>query len=210
MPVEPTTLGAFIIAVTAIVMSPGPDTLLILRYTLSSGQRVGLAAIAGVQLGLLAHTALAIGGISLIIASSPTLFRAVAIAGALYLAWLGLQGFREDGALSLKGGKPAVSTGKALRDAALCNLLNPKVILLFLALIPNFIKMENDNVPAQLVILAVTLILINIAWQAPIAWAADAVRRWLQEPSINRAVSRITGGILLLFAALMLYDNLQP
>ncbi|MBL6959270.1 MAG: LysE family translocator, partial [Rhodospirillales bacterium] len=52
MPVEITTLGAFIVAASALVMSPGPDTLLILRYTLSSGQRVGLATVIGVQLGL--------------------------------------------------------------------------------------------------------------------------------------------------------------
>ena len=71
MPVDLTTLAGFIAASLAIVLSPGPDTLLILRYTLASGQRVGLATVAGVQLGLLGHTLLAALGVSLIIATSP-------------------------------------------------------------------------------------------------------------------------------------------
>jgi homoserine/homoserine lactone efflux protein len=94
MLVDPTTLLAFVIASGAIVLSPGPDTILILRYTMSSGTRVGLATVAGVQLGLAAHTLLAILGITVIIVSSPILFKFVALAGAAYLAWLGIQSFR--------------------------------------------------------------------------------------------------------------------
>lgn len=64
MPVDPATLGAFVIAIAAIVMSPGPDTIIILRHTLSSGRGVGFGAVAGVQLGLMVHTGLAVTGIS--------------------------------------------------------------------------------------------------------------------------------------------------
>jgi len=208
MPVEPVMLGAYMIAVSALVMTPGPDTILILRYTLSSGQRVGLATVAGVQLGLFVHTLLAVAGISLIIASSPVLFKSVALLGAGYLAWLGLQGFRDGGALSLNGVSKQVGPTKAIRDGTLCNLLNPKVILIFLALLPNFIDTSRDNVSAQLVTLGVTLILINTLWQAPLAWLAQAARQWLTSPKVNRILSRLTGGILLIFAALMIYDNL--
>mgnify|MGYP000414529183 CR=1 FL=1 len=209
MPVDPTNLIAFIIAVSALVMTPGPDTVLIIRYALSSGQRVGLAAVAGVQLGLIVHTGLAIAGISLIIASSPVLFRAVALTGAAYLAWLGVQGFRSGGALGFSVGGGPVSGAKALRDAALTNLLNPKVILLFLALMPNFIDPERDNVPAQLLTLGVTLIIINTLWQAPLAWLAVVARRWLADPKVSRTISRTTGTILLIFAVLMVFDNVR-
>ncbi|NQV48443.1 MAG: LysE family translocator [Rhodospirillaceae bacterium] len=207
MPVDIATLSAFIVAATALVISPGPDTILIIRYTLASGRRVGLAAVAGVQMGLVIHTTLAVAGISLIIASSPILFKAVATLGALYLGWLGLQGFRGGGALKFGGGA-SVTAAKALRDGALCNLLNPKVILLFLALIPNFIEPERDNTSAQLITFAATLIILNSLWQAPLAWAAEKVRGWLTTPSVTRAVSRISGIILLGFAGLMIYDNI--
>lgn len=208
MPVEPTTLAAFSLAVLAVVISPGPDTLLILRYALASGQRAGFAAVAGVQLGLVVHTTLAITGLSVLIASSPPLFKGVAVAGAAYLAWLGVQGFREEGGLGLAADAQTVGVAKACRDALLTNVLNPKVILLFLALFPNFVVVARGDVTAQLLVLSATLIVINVAWQAPLAWAAEGVRRWLARPAIARAVSRATGVILIGFAALMLYEHL--
>ncbi len=208
MPIEPAVLGAYVLAVGALIVSPGPDTLLILRYAMTSGRRAGLAAVAGVQVGLLGHTALAVAGISLIIASSPVLFKSVAVAGALYLGWLGVQGFRRRDALGLGGGGGRVSPRRALGDAALCNLLNPKVILLFLALLPNFIEPDRGNVTAQLLFLAGVLIFINTCWQTPMAWAADSLRHWLDRPARQMAISRLTGSILLAFAALMIYEHL--
>ena len=86
MPVDLATLGAFAITAGAIAVSPGPDTMLILRYALTSGQTAGLAAVAGVQIGLVVHTALAAAGLSALIASSPALFRGLAVAGLPRLA----------------------------------------------------------------------------------------------------------------------------
>ena len=208
MPVEMSVLGAFIVAVSALVMTPGPDTMLSLRYTLTSGPKVGLAAVAGVQLGLALHTVLAVLGVSLIIVSSPPLFKTVAVAGAAYLGWLGVQGLRGGGALSLQGDGPVVGAGKALRDAIVCNVLNPKVILLFLALFPNFVDTGRTDVSIQLITLAAVLIAINVVWQAPMVWAAEAVRRWLVAPAVARAMARGTGVVLLAFALLMLYEHL--
>ena len=208
MPVEAATLGAFVIAVAAVVVSPGPDTMIILRYALASGRRAGFAAVAGVQLGLMVHTVLAVLGVSLIIASSPVLFKLVAVAGAAYLAWLGVQGFRGAAAFRPDGGRPSSALARACRDGILTNLLNPKVILLFLALFPNFVDTGRDDVPAQLVTLAVVLVVVNVIWQAPLAWAAESIGRWLGHPGVGRWVSRITGGVLLAFAALLLYQHL--
>lgn len=207
MPVDPVVLGAFVIAILAIVMSPGPDTMVILRCALSSGVSAGMAAVAGVQAGLLVHTALVVLGISLIIASSAILFSAVAIAGAGYLGWLGIQSFRGGGTLGLESISQRTTMARAFRDAAMSNLLNPKVIILFLALLPNFVDTSREDVPAQLVTLAVVLIAVNVLWQLPVAWAADAVRRWITGPVGQRLVSRISGAILLAFALLLLYDH---
>ena len=74
LPVDPAVLAAFIIAGGAIVLSPGPDKLLIIRYTMSSGAAVGISTVAGVQAGLLVHTVLAILGLSIVITSSALLF----------------------------------------------------------------------------------------------------------------------------------------
>ncbi|MBC8337757.1 MAG: LysE family translocator [Alphaproteobacteria bacterium] len=211
---EPQVLAAFIATSVAIIISPGPDTLIILRHAINGGRGPGLAAVSGVQLGLIVHTALAVAGISLIIASTPVLMRGIAILGAAYLAWIGLQSLRRGGGLKLdtgdNGQKTAQRTvrGRALREAALCNLLNPKVILLFLALFPNFVDYRRDDVSQQLVTLAVILIVINVLWQAPMALAADALRRWLANASVNTWVNRASGAILILMAGLMLAQNL--
>jgi threonine/homoserine/homoserine lactone efflux protein len=208
VPVEAATLAAFIAASLAIVLSPGPDTMLILRYTMTSGQRTGLATVTGVQLGLIVHTVAAAVGLSLIIASSDILFRAVAIAGAAYLGWLGLQGFRASlmNVDAMTAG-PQVSAAKGMRDAMLTNILNPKVILLYLALMPNFVSAERGQVPLQLAILGVALIAVNTAWLLAVALSAEQARRWLGRPAVQRAVSRGTGAVLLGFAALLLFEH---
>lgn len=208
MPVEAATLAAFIAASLAIVLSPGPDTMLILRYTMTSGQRTGLATVTGVQLGLIVHTVAAAVGLSLIIASSDLLFRAIAIAGAAYLGWLGLQGFRAGllNVATMTAGAH-VSAAKGLRDAMLTNILNPKVILLFLALMPNFVIAGRGQVPLQLAVFGVALIAVNTVWQVALALGAERARRWLGRPAVQRAVSRGTGVVLLGFAAILLVKH---
>lgn len=206
MPVDFATLAAFAVAATAIVVSPGPDTMLILRYALGSGRTAGMAAVAGVQIGLLVHTTLAVAGVSALIASSPMLLRPLAIAGAGYLAWLGLQAFRGQVPLRIPHDGKA-ETARACREAVLCNVLNPKVILLFLALYPNFITVGGGNVTAQVVTLSAVLILINIVWQFGLVACADIARRWLVRPAVQGAVGRVTGGILIAFAAAMLWEH---
>lgn len=208
LPVDAPTLLAFAVTAGAVVLSPGPDTLLILRYTLAGGARAGIATVIGVQLGLLVHTGLAVLGISLVIASSPLLFKLVAVAGALYLAWLGIQGLLGE-VLRLQGAAgPAIGPWRAGRHAVLTNLLNPKVIVLFLALFPNFLDTAGrDDIPAQLVTLSAVLIAINVAWQLPMAFLAEAMRRWLDRPAVQRTVSVGSGLVLLGFAGLMVLEH---
>lgn len=208
-PIDLATYSAFILTASAIVLTPGPDTLIILRYALSSGRNVGLATVLGVQVGLVGHTLLAILGISVLVASTPILFKAVALAGAAYIAWIGIQGFREQGLLRVGAtGQPTVSGHKAFRDAIFCNLLNPKVILLFLALFPNFVDDTRDDVPLQLITLSLGLIVINVLWQAPLAFAAEAVRRWLKNERTYKLITHSTGVLLIAVAVLMVYENL--
>lgn len=208
IPIDSTLLGGFIVAAVAIIVSPGPDTIVILRHALTGGRGTGLAAVSGVQLGLLVHTALAVAGISLLVASSPVLFRGLTVIGAVYLAWLGIQSLRGVGGLEVEIGAAPAGAARACREAALCNILNPKVILWFLALLPNFVNPEAGDVIAQLIALSALLIALNILWQAPMALAADGVRRWLGRPETMHAVNRVSGVILLGMAALMLGQHL--
>lgn len=206
MPVEPNTLVAFSFVALAIVVSPGPDTLLILRHSLVSSRAAGLATVLGVQLGLCTHTALAAVGISALIASSAELLGAMSIAGALYLAWIGVRAITERGAFLVAAAEP-VRAVRACRDGALCNLLNPKVLILFLALYPSFLTLQA-GVAAQIAILSFVLISLNTAWQLFLVLVARLARPWFDRPSTRRALDLASGGAFLLVAAAMLLRQL--
>lgn len=181
MPIDAAVLIAFIGTVSVLVLSPGPDTMLILRYTLDSGPRVGLATVAGVQAGLAVHTVAAVVGLSLLIATTPVALQAIGVAGALYLAWLGVQSLRAGAAaasiVTPGPGGAAIEAAKACRDAMLTNLLNPKVLLLFLALMPQFVVADRGPVAAQLATLGGVLIAINTVWQSVLVIAAGRIGR---------------------------------
>lgn len=198
----------FTLTAAAIVASPGPDTMLILRNSFAGGTRVGLYTVAGVQLGLLGHTAMAVLGLAALLAASPIAFKIIAVCGALYLAWLGVQTLRSGvmaGDPEKSGGLKITAAG-AVRDATFTNLLNPKVILLFLALMPQFVDTARGNVSLQMLVFSAWLLVLNILWQSPLALLAKAMRRLLLRPAAQRAVNWLTGAILLFFAGLLLYD----
>ncbi len=208
MPVDPAVLIAFLVAASVIVVSPGPDTVLIIRYTMTSGGRIGMVTMAGVQLGLTIHTIAAAAGLSIIVAASPVLFKGVAIAGAAYIAFLGYQALRGGGGeLGLSGDGSPVGVHKAWRDAMTTNVFNPKIILLFLALMPGFVVVEKGDNAAQLAVLGAALIAINIVWQTALVVAAERMRRWLVTPTAAKGISVVTGLILVALAAGIIWSH---
>jgi threonine/homoserine/homoserine lactone efflux protein len=205
---EPGLFAAFLVTAAATVISPGPDTLVILRCGVAGGWRPGVAAVAGVQSGLVLHTAAAAVGLSVVLAGLPFALPVIAAVGALYLAWLGVEGVRAgllDPAALAAG--PRVSPWRAAREAMFTNLLNPKVLIIYAALMPNFVVVEAGPLWRQFTVMGIALIAINTAWQLGLALAADRIRRWLGNPRVQRAVSWSTGGILLLFAVGLLADH---
>lgn len=209
LPNAPADLIAFAVASLAVVTSPGPDTMLILRNTANGGRATGLATVAGVQIGLAVHTAAIILGLSVIVASSNFLFTTVAIVGALYLAWLGVQSFLGT-AIGFGGGvdAPRIAPWQGCRDAIVTNVLNPKVILLFIAMMPNFVRVEAGRVALQLVVLGVLLIFINIVWQVGLVALVETARRWLDRPAVQKWVSWISGTVLIVIALYMISSHL--
>ena len=193
--------------------SPGPDAMLVLRATLGGGQACGFATLLGVQIGLLGHLAAAVFGISLLVLAAPLALQGVALAGALYLCWLGYrnirEGFRRDaddgGALNRARAKP-FRPGACCRDGILTNLLNPKVILLFIALMPGFVAPDRAPVLVQLALLGTTIIIINTLWQGALVLAAARARRWLARPSVQRGLALSAGLVFLAFAGVMVAE----
>ncbi len=153
-------IAEFLIASSLLTLAPGPDILYVTTQSLLGGWRSGVSVALGLCSGLFVHTALAALGISLIISSSPLLFNGVKYAGVAYLLYLAVKSFLE--ARRVKsvglsqnpdenaGSGPTVSTasvetpppasfGKLYRTGVMMNLLNPKIVLFFLAFFPQFI-----------------------------------------------------------------------
>ena len=131
----------FLIALVA-GMSPGPDFFVVMRNSLGFGLRVGVATALGVALALVVHVAYTVGGFAFVIVRHPEALLAIRVLGAAYLGWLGFQALRARSA-SLDVAAAASSLGKTfrggIRDGLLCNLLNPKAPLFFLAVFGQFL-----------------------------------------------------------------------
>lgn len=136
-----TDLGLFIVAGLILNITPGPDLLYIISRSAVQGKKAGVVAALGIGVGCLVHVLAAAFGLSVILVSSSSLFTVVKYIGAAYLFYLGISTL-----LSLKQKElqvqksAALPLGKIFRQAVLINVLNPKVALFFLALLPQFVS----------------------------------------------------------------------
>lgn len=206
----------FLFALVAIPLTimPGLDSALVLRTAVVSGRRHAYATALGINAGVLAWGVAATVGATAVLAASEAAYRALTLAGAAYLLWLGGQmlwsSFRPGryDALPdavLPRSAPADGSATAPRSAwrsfalgATTNLLNPKVGVFYLATIPQFLP---DDVPHLLMglLLAVEHDVLGFVWLALLINAAGLAKRWLSGRAIARVTDRVTGAVLLAF-----------
>jgi threonine/homoserine/homoserine lactone efflux protein len=195
MILDPTLLAAYVVAATALALSPGPDTMFVLASSASGGARSGVAATLGIASGALVHATLAALGVSALIAASPVAFDVLRICGAVYLLWIGgkalvsfVQGLRAGDASSASGSGER-DFWSAYRRGLTTNILNPKVGIFYVAFLPQFANPELGHVPLQIFLLGLIHNLIGVIWLVGLAAlsgrAAEAfarnrrVRAWL-------------------------------
>ena len=189
---------AFTATAAALVASPGPDSMLILRNTLAFGRASGWRTLAGVQVGVATHAALAVAGVSAVLRASEGAFRVLALAGGIYLAWLGLSAIR---APALSFSRAGAKRGRMFMQGMFCNLLNPKVLIIFIALIPGFVNPDSETPEAQIILLAAILLGLNIPFQSLLVTLAARADKWLSRPEISRRTQWLLGGALIFFGA---------
>ncbi len=173
------TYGLFFIAALVLVVTPGPDTLLVLSRTLADGTGHGLWTLLGTQTGNLVHAMLAGLGISTAILLFPVAFTVLRFGGAAYLVLLAIQAWRArphmPAAPDAAKHRPASAGGFYVQGLA-NNLVNPKVIPFFLALFPQFIRPGAGNLPLQSAILGGTIVAISLVWIGGLAIVAGRAR----------------------------------
>jgi threonine/homoserine/homoserine lactone efflux protein len=195
-----TTWLVFVLAMIALVATPGPNVLYLVSRTLAQGRAAGLVSLAGTSTGFLCHVLAAAFGLSALLAAVPMAYDAIRIAGAIYLAWLAWSTWRSPDVVPTSGAPSAVANGKLYRDGVVTAILNPKVAMFQLALFPQFVDPAHGSVLAQSLVLGATQVVINVVGDGMFVFAAASVRRWFAaRPTWSAWSKRILAGV---FAAL--------
>ena len=207
------SLWTYLIAISLLTITPGVDTVLIIRNTTRGGWRDGMLSSLGICSGLFVHALVSAVGISVILLQSAWAFRALKLAGAAYLVWLGFVSLRS----ALRGrsstridadrtGLGGVDPRRSLREGLLSNVLNPKAIVFYMAFLPQFIDPARSAV-GQSLFLAGLHFLIAMVWQCLLASAVDLARRWVQNRRVRRTLDGVTGAVLVFFGVKLASTN---
>ena len=197
--VETLLLMAFATAVVTIVITPGADMAIIVTSALGGGRAAGLAAVAGVATGGLAHILFSAAGLTALVTAVPVALTVLGWVGAVYLLWLGAAFLRTGGQKAIQSRDRAITPSAAWRRAAVTNLLNPKAYLFMLAIFPQFIRPNGWPVWLQASVLGALLLAIAIPVYSGLALAAaHAGRGLMTRPGTALWVNRAAGAVLLL------------
>ncbi|TNC47030.1 LysE family translocator [Mumia zhuanghuii] len=192
---ELSLLLAFAGLCVLLALTPGPDTFLVLRFSLG-GTRTGLAAAVGSATGSLLWALAVAAGLATLLEQSAEAYRAVKIAGGLYLLWLGIRALLRRGkGLGDVEGAYGIGAGAAMRAGLISNVLNPKVGLFFVAVVPQFLPGHDASLGATL-LLGVIFAAVGFAYFATIAVVAGRALAWLRRPRVQRAIDRGTAGVI--------------
>jgi len=213
MYMEPHLLISYLIAITVLSMTPGVDTMLVIRNTARGGWQDGMTSSLGICSGLFIHATISAVGISVILLQTAWAFSALKIAGACYIIWLGLNSFRS---MTKKGDSSPgekISTqpqsfqvGRSLREGLLSNVLNPKPVIFYMAFLPQFIDPQHPAL-SQSLILAGFHFVIAMIWQSLLSLFVDQAKSRLFHSRAGRIFDGITGTVLVGLGAKLALDS---
>lgn len=201
------SLLTYISIAAMMVVIPGADTMLLVKNTLSYGPKAGRYTVLGMATGLSFWTLIAILGLSVVIAKSVILFSTIKYLGAAYLIYLGIKSFFAKSLFSLEdikaqANEPTNSSNthhkESFMQALLSNVLNPKTVLVYITIMPQFIDLDG-NVNQQLIVLASILTLLAVLWFISLVYVIDYAKKWLNNSKFQKVFQKSTGLILVGF-----------
>jgi threonine/homoserine/homoserine lactone efflux protein len=186
---------AFLGVAVVVVVTPGPDMLLVMRNTLAAGRAVGTATVSGVIVGILTWGLLAAVGVAAVLAASAVAFAALKLAGAAYLVYLGVAALRGHPDSVETGTPTATSLRAAVAQGFVSAALNPKLGVFFLTLLPQFIDASGSvwNSLALAAVFAATGLAWLLVFTQLVGWLGDALAR----APIRRRIQQATGVVLI-------------
>ncbi|HEA52116.1 LysE family translocator [Marinobacter antarcticus] len=198
---------AYLIAISLLTVTPGVDTLLVMRNAGRGGFRDGGVTSIGICSGLFIHATLSALGISLLLLETAWAFSALKWAGACYLIWLGLSSLRramkhepDTGAESRSVSRRSVPVHVSFREGLLSNVLNPKTALFYMALLPQFVDPSGSAFQQSLILAGVHFVMAMV-WQCGLAWAVVRFRGLGVGVRVKRLLNGLTGGFFIAMGA---------
>lgn len=197
----------FLVAISVLTLTPGVDTLMVLRQSVS-GWRLGLLASVGICMGLFVHGTLSALGVSVLLARSPELFLIVKWAGAGYLVYLGLLALRDGfkGRSVLTGEAEVISQRSAFYQGFINNLLNPKTLLFYMALLPQFL-ITGFSPLWQSLMMASVHFFIAMLWQGALVFLVHRARDLMRKRSFIGMLDMMSGSVFLFFGLRIIFDK---
>lgn len=175
-----TSLVAFALIALGMVLTPGPNMVYIISRSICQGRLAGLISVGGVALGFIFYMLCAAFGITALVLAVPYAYDAIRYAGAAYLLYLAWQAVRPGGRSPFQvQSLPADSPRRLFMMGFVTNLLNPKIAVLYLSLLPQFVDPGQGSVLAQSVALGFTQIAVSVSVNAGIALAAGSIAAFL-------------------------------
>ena len=200
----------FIIAGLVLNLTPGADTMYILTRSITQGRRAGIYSVLGITSGGLVHTTFAAFGLSIILAKSAFAFNLIKYLGVAYLVYLGIKMLIERNNLFDNKSQKMDTTNlfKIYRQGLYTNVLNPKVALFFLSLLPQFINPQYANGAVPFLILGVTFCITGTIWCLILAYSASFITNTLrQNDKIGKILQKVSGSIFILLGIKILTDK---
>jgi threonine/homoserine/homoserine lactone efflux protein len=192
-------LLAFALTALVIIVIPGPSVLFVIGRSLSLGRRGGLLSVAGNALGFLPQVTAVALGVGIVVAQSIVVFSIIKFAGAAYLVYLGVQAIRHRHDRSTEqGGATARSSWRLLAEGFVVGLTNPKTIVFFVAVLPQFVDYSAGLVPVQMLVLGLTAMLIGLVCDSMWALSAGFARDWFARSPKRMSRMRATGGVMMI------------
>ena len=196
----PDSLLTFFVAITLLTMTPGVDTMIILRNTVRGGVKDGLVSSLGICSGLFVHAFLSAVGISAILLYSTTAFTVLKVVGAAYLIWLGIINIKEFATNSKQKKftptKQPFHFFKSLREGFMSNVLNPKTIVFYMAFLPQFISPEHSALMQSMLLASFHFIIATI-WQGIIIYTICSANLFITKPSVRKTLDLLSGTIMI-------------
>jgi threonine/homoserine/homoserine lactone efflux protein len=193
-------LLAFALVSFALIVVPGPNVLFVVSRSLMLGRAAGVGTAVGGQIGVYTQVALVAFGVGTLVERSMALFTAIKLAGAAYLIYLGVQAVRHRRSLrdALDGDIEAKSMRRIVRDGVAVGLSNPKSIVFFAAVLPQFVNRSSGHVPVQMLLLGTVFITIAVLSDSAWALVAGTVRGWLARSPRRLELIGGTGGLVMI------------